>query len=297
MLERIEFYLICYGLDKSFAKKVVDYMRSYTTGSLNTEAVLNSFLMFTKEKTYPDNYDVILRDATNERTPDPVDLLSMWNGKSSHFFLNFDSSSFDFTSQQLNSTSKYGLQQVSRVLDQVIPAHAIPEILLSVSSVADALDALGDNDCREWRPNFNDLYEGSSTVTTGFGVCAVDMVALATANGIPVKGFKRTQVDNVNDVLLSGTTYISLPRNSLRRRNFHNLLPETKLFTRTGRNNPGSLELSSPFYSSGIGYIPLGFMPSSLRFKEVALRQNTVDYGIGELLDRENVDSVWEICQ
>ena len=297
MLERIEFYLICYGLDKSFAKKVVDYMRSYTTGSLNTEAVLNSFLMFTKEKTYPANYDVILRDATNERTPDPVDLLSMWNGKSSHFFLNFDSSSFDFTSQQLNSTSKYGLQQVSRVLDQVIPAHAIPEILLSVSSVADALDALGDNDCREWRPNFNDLYEGSSTVTTGFGVCAVDMVALATANGIPVKGFKRTQVDNVNDVLLSGTTYISLPRNSLRRRNFHNLLPETKLFTRTGRNNPGSLELSSPFYSSGIGYIPLGFMPSSLRFKEVALRQNTVDYGIGELLDRENVDSVWEICQ
>ena len=42
--------------------------------------------------------------------------------------------------------------KVLRVMDQVIPAHAIPEVFLTISSVADGMNALADNDCREWRP-------------------------------------------------------------------------------------------------------------------------------------------------
>ena len=296
MLERIEYYLRCYGVDKNFAKLVKTYLVNNTAESLDAKKVINNFLIYTPEKTYPPNYSEILRDATKERTPDPVSLLSMWNGKSSHFLMSFDSSTFDWQSQQLTATSKYGLTKVLKVIDQVIPAHAIPEVFLTVSSVADGLDALTDNDCREWRPNFTDLYEGSSTVTTGFGTCAVDMEALAIANGIPAKGFKRSQANNINDALLSGTTYKAAPRNSLRRRNYHNLLPETKMFTRLGRNNPGSLELSSPFYSSSVGYLPLGFMPSALKFKEVATRQNDYEFGVGTLLDTPNLDGVWDIC-
>ena len=296
LLERIEYYLRCYGVDKSFAATVKSYLVTNTSESLDARKVLNNFLIYTTEKTYPPNYARILKDVTKERTPDPVSLLSMWNGKSSHFMMSFDASTFNWQSQQLNSTSKYGLGKVLRVIDQVVPAHSIPEIFLTISSVADGMDALDDNDCREWRPNFNDLYEGSSTVTTSFGVCAVDMLALATANGIPQHKFKRTQVDNINDVLLSGTTYAAVPRNSLRRRNYHNLLPETKMFTRTGRNNPGSLQLSSTLYTSAVGYLPLGFMPSSLKFKEVATRQNDYEYGIGTLIDTQNLDAVWDIC-
>jgi len=299
MVDRIEFYLRCYGCDASFAKEVTDYIRTHTSTTVNVDQVLNNFLLFTKKKTYPPNYATILQDVTKQRTPDPASLLSLWNGKSSHFLMSLDASSFDFKTKSFGYNTSYGISKIMPILDQVIPAHAIPEILLNVSSVADVLDALGDNDCREWRPNFDDLYEGSSTVTTGFGVCAVNMAALAAANSITPHRFKRFQADNVTDVLLSGNTFQAVGdsnRNSLRRRNFHNLLPETKMFTRNGRNNPGSLELSSPYYSSGVGYLPLGFMPSSLRYKEVALSQNKNDYGIGSLLS-DNVDPVWDICQ
>ena len=296
MIQRIEYYLTCYGVGAAFAKEVTQYLINNTTNSLDEKKVINSFVLYTPEKTYPPNYATILQDVTKERTPDPANLLSMWNGKSSHFLMNFDASTFNWASQQLDSKSKYGITKVLRVLDEVLPAHAIPEILLSVSSVADGMDALLDLTCEEWRPNFNDLYEGSSTVTTGFGVCAVDMLALATANGIPQHRFKRTAVDNINDALLSGTTYASVPRNSLRRRNYHNLLPETKMFTRIGHNNPGSLELSTTYYSSSIGFIPLGFIPSSLAFATVDTRTNPNGYSVGTLLTVRALDEVWEQC-
>ena len=124
------------------------------------------------------------------------------------------------------------------------------------------------------------------------------MTALAVANGIVPNRFLRAEVDNVNDVLLSGTTFSTTDyRNSLRRRSFRHLLPETKMFTRIGRNNPGSLELSSPYYFSAIGYMPLGYVPSSLDFTGVALKTNPNRYGIGELLDRANVHPIWAICE
>ena len=304
MLDKIEKDLGCYGVDKTFATQVVEYIRSHTAGNFSFDSVLNSFLFYTKSKTYPPNYDEVLRDVTKEKTPDPVSLLSIWNGKSSHFRMNFGASDFDWGSDRLTPGSKYGLTQISRVLDQVIPAHAIPDIILGISSVADTLTGFGDLDCREWRPNFNDLYEGSSTVTTGFGVCAVNMGGLAIANSKAPHRFKRFQVDNVNDLLVSGNTFQAVGdanRNSLRRRNFHNLLPETKMFTRNGRNNPGSLQLSSAYYSSGIGYLPLGFIPSSLAFKSVDLVNNHVN-NIGQLLPRtglgaDRLPTVWEICQ
>ena len=302
MLERINYYLRCYGVDTNFANQVTDFIDVNTVKTLDTDSAINSFLFFTKEKKYAPNYDVILKNVTAERTPDPVSLLPLWNGKSSHFIINFDSSSFNFNSDALDSTAKYGLTKVVRVLNQVIPAHAIPEILVGVSSVADSLDAIDDNPCQEWRPNFYDLYEGSSTVTTGFGTCAVDMADLAVQMGLSPNRFKRTQADNINDTLLSGTQYIervngavTAARNSLRRRNYKNLLPETKMFTRGGRNNPGSLELSTSYYTSDTGYLPLGFIPSSQQFQSVALVEDTQTCGIGYLLGE--VHPVWEICQ
>ena len=298
LLERIEYYLICYGVDKAFAKQVVTFCRNNLTASLDADTVINSFLLFTKTKQYPPNYTTILRDSTKQRLVDPIKLLSLWNGKSSHFIMSFEASSFDWDGQALRSTTKYGIQKVLRVLDQVIPAHAIPKILVSVSDVADTMDAIADKDCREWRPNFTDL--GSSDITTNYAICAVDMESIAVANGIPPKRFKRGQVNNINDVLFASGVddFISVPRNSLRRRSYHNLLPETKFFTRNGRNNPGSLEMSSPsYYSSSIGYLPLGFIPSSLQFQSVALRQNPRGRGIGKLIDYDNLNAVWDICQ
>jgi len=305
MVERIGYYLKCYGVEKNFVTQIVDYIKDNLGRSLDTEKVLNNFILFTKEKTYPPNYARVIKEVTNERTPDPLSLLSMWNGKSSHFLMNFNSSDFNWYTDQRVAASRYGITKVMRVLDQVIPAHAIPQVLLSVSDVADGLDAIGDNDCREWRPNFTNLYEGSSTVTTNFETCAVNMEYVATEEGLSPHRFKRIEVDSPNDPLLSGTgetyfaanDYTAVQRNSLRRRNYHNLLPENKMFTRGGRNNPGSLELSTSYYSSGIGYLPLGFIPSSLKFQGVAVKQNPWYYKIGTLLDTEALNGVWNVCE
>ena len=298
LVERVAYYLQCYGVDKTFTASVVKYIREYTTETVDTTRILNAFLMFGTDPTYPPNYDVIIKEATKDKTPDPVSLLSLWNGKSSHFLMMFDASSFDWGSHLLSYNTHYGLSQMLKILDQVVPAHAIPEVILSLSSVIDGMDAIADNDCRELRPNFYDLYEGSSTVTTGFAVSAVDMAAMATTNGLLPNRFKRGQVEDTHDFLLSGNTFQpldSVNRNSLRRRNYHNLLPETKMFTRIGRNNPGSLTLSNSYYTSAIGYIPLGFVPSSQDFQPVNTIPNRNGYGIGRRLF--NVHPVWDICQ
>ena len=422
-LDRLQYYLSCYGVPLSLTSSVVDYIREYTTETLDTTRVVNTFLMLGTTPTYPPNYAQIIDEVTRERSPDPASLLSMWNGKSSHFMLLFDASSFDWVSHALAYNTGYGLKQVLTITDQVVPAHAIPRVILSLSSVADSMDALADNDCRELRPNFYDLYEGSSNVTTNWGVSAVNMSVAAQYIGLSPNRFKRPDVNGINDVMLSGTgdsnemydvpyawnlgaygeddpivgrfsypdvgstdpgavtelwfnnssngasnfdfttlekgsqiiliysiyqevyeltelptsstlsngviwnldnvknvpqktlnggiPYVSggrlrsctvyfqtdftpVPRNSLRRRNYHNLLPETKMFTRGGRNNPGSLELSNSYYSSATGYLPLGFIPSSLAFEPVNIIQNPNGKQIGHVLS--SVHPVWDIC-
>ena len=303
VLERIKYHLNCFGVETEYCNSVLRYLKDNTTQTLDTDQTINNFLLFTKEKQYPPNYARILKTVTQNKTPDPVSLLSLWNGKSSHFLMRFDSSSFNWTSAQLKSDAKYGIKMVKSALDQVIPAHAIPEIIVSLSAVADAMVAIADNDCREIRPNFYDLYEGSSTVTTNFGTCAVNMAEVGADNGLAPHRFKRADVESPHDPLFaSGLTNKFLadtvaPRNSLRRRNFHNLLPETKMFTRVGKNNPGSLELSTSYYSSSVGFLPLGFIPSSLKFQEIPLVQNPNGYLIGKLLDHKNLHVVWDICQ
>ena len=302
LLDRIEALLNCYGVDSSFSKSVTDYIRSYTTQTVDPIYSFNGFLVFTKEKKYPLNYEQITKNSTKERDPDPLSLLSMWSGKSSHFYLSFDASSFNWKSSSFESSSHYGLKQVQQSVDQVIPAHAIPATLLTVSTVADSVSGVKDNDCREVRPNFNDLYEGSSTVTTNFGVTSVNMNSRAVAMGISPNRFVRGDVESPNDYLFASAATGTGPegafdvspatsRNSLRRRNYRYLLPETKMFTRIGRNSPGNL--SASYEGSGYGYIPLGFVPSTLSWTPVALKSDD----FGSLIDETNLHGIWGICQ
>ena len=307
MIDRLEALLTCYGVDKAFAQSVCDYIRSYTSETVDPMFGANGLLFFTKAQTHPPNHSVITKHASKERHPDPLTLLTLWNGKSSHFYVSFDASSFDWNSVALDANSAYSLKNVQRVLDEVVPAHAIPETVLTVSTVSDEASGLKDNDCREVRPNFTDLYTGSSMVTTNFGACCVDMAQVGAAYGITNHKFVRSQVENINDPLFaSGATgpgggdFAAVRRNSLRRRNYHFLLPETKMFTRTGRNNPGSLELSTTYYSTGIGYIPLGFIPSALDFQPVALwdiEATDSPSKFTPLIDRYNLHAVWGICE
>jgi hypothetical protein len=293
--DRIEFWLKCYGVDSAFAVSVSRYIKEYTNESLDDSRLKNSFLLLGDAPTYAPNYSVVINNATKESTPDPLSLLSLWNGKSSNFLISFDSSSFDWTTNDLRYDTFYGLGEVLPIIEQVVPAHAIPELLVSLSSVVDSMDAINDNDCREVRPNYYDYYEGSSQVTTNFDGSAIDMEFLATN----AKKFKRSDVDSPIDLLhtgsLAATDYTPVKRNSLRRRSYKNVLPETKMFVRSGRNNPGSLEFSNSYYDTNLGYLPLGYVASELGFQAQALRSNPVAPYLGNLLSR--ISPVWEICQ
>tara|TARA_R110000782_G_scaffold102791_4_gene190149 strand:+ start:20651 stop:25036 length:4386 start_codon:yes stop_codon:yes gene_type:complete len=296
MSDRIEFWLKCYGVDSAFAEAVSSYIKDYTNESVENSRLKNSFLLLGNAPTYAPNYSVVINNATKNSIPDPISLLSLWNGKSSNFLVSFDSSSFDWASNDLRYDTFYGLGEILPIIEQVVPAHAIPEILVSLSSVEDSLEAINDNDCREIRPNYYDVYEGSGQVTTNFDGSALDMELLAGANS---KHFRRGDVDDPTDLLhtgsLAATDYTPVKRNSLRRRSYKNTLPETKLFMRNGRNNPGSLEFSSATYDSNLGYLPLGYIVSELGFKSQALAVNTVSPFIGNLIKR--IEPVWEICQ
>jgi hypothetical protein len=289
MLERIEYYLKCYGVPKAFAEQVTSFITTDTNYNTDIASVINNFVIFTKERKYAPNYDEIVKAATGNREIDQVSLLTLWNGKSSHFLISLAASSFDFSSRQLNSDGSYGVRKLRSVVNEVAPAHAIPDILLTVSDTTDSASGVQDNPCYDVNSRFTSLYEGSSHVA-GYAVCAVAMND---------NRFKRTEVDNIDDSLFDsgGNTYLSLPRNSLRRRNFRNLLPETRMVSRNGTGSPGKLETSSTFWSTTSAVNILGFIPSSLDFAHVPTKQNTIGNGIGTLLDYKNVPEVWDICE
>lgn len=303
MLEKIEYYLVCYGVDKKFARILVDYIRLHTVRTLERSDSINGFLFYTKQQKYPLNFSSIVQEVTTERTPDPVDLLNLWNGKSSHFLLQFNASSFNWDSYLLSATTAYGVKQVARAVDEVAPAHAIPEILLTVCSVDDSASGIVDNACIEIQPNFHDLYEGSGSVTTNFAVSALDMAYVATVTtGMSPNRFTRNDVKYPYNNLLSGVGaaadqfLTSTRRNTLRRRNYKNLFPESGCFTRLGNSSPGRLEVSSSLYAfvtSSTGYYSLGFMPSALKYAPVPVYSDT----FGDLLNISALDGVWSICQ
>ena len=296
MLERIEYYLKCYGVEDAFAESLTKYVKDNNSYSTDVTTVINNFIIFTKERKYAPNYAEVLKAATKNRDIDPVSLLTLWNGKSSHFLISLESSSFDFSSRKFNSDGVYGLRKLKSVVDEVAPAHAIPNILLTVSDVADSASGIQDTPCFSIAAGFDSLY-GVSSILAGGESKAVDMEDLAT---IP-KRFKRVDVDNLNDPLLASgvTSVINVPRNSLRRRSFRNLLPETKMYTRNGTSSPGKLELSSSYQDllPDDRAVSLGFIASSLKFASVPFSQSTIDYGIGTLLDHKSIPSVWDICE
>ena len=289
MLERIEYYLKCYGVPTEFAEQVTTFITENTNFNTDVASVINNFVVFTKERKYAPNYEEVVKAATGNREIDQVSLLTLWNGKSSHFLISLAASSFDFSSRKLNSDGSYGIRKLRSVVNEVAPAHAIPDILLTVSDTTDSASGIQDNPCYGVNARFTSLYEGSSHVA-GYAVCAVDMSD---------NRFKRTEVDNINDALFAsgGSTYLSLPRNSIRRRNFRNLLPESRMVTRNGTGSPGKLEMSSTFWSTTSAVNPLGYIASTLDFAHVPTVQNTIGNGIGTLLDHKNIPDVWDICE
>lgn len=252
--------LRCYGVSESLADSLIEYIIDNT---LNNEVIFSTesqWVFFTSSIQYPPNYAEVLRSPTLNRS----EYLPLWNGRSSHFSMLFDATSFDFSKiKDETPDSPLALRDIVLGVDQVIPAHSIPNIVLSISDAIETVSAIPDP-CLYVEPYAQECRDGSAQVITNYGVSGANMAA---GN----KVFKRPAVDDINDSLFHASP-INVPRNTLRRRNYKNLIPKLNFYTRSGFNMPHTLDPSNLYepqinlgYNFSAGeYVPIPDPVSSL---------------------------------
>lgn len=272
--------LKCFQVDPTFADQVGDYI---TSGAVTTETnigSLNEFLMFFSSVQNPPNYDEVMFSISDYEK----NLLSLWNGKSSHIFLDFDEASFDFRKSTLESDSKYALYETARVAQEYSPAHTIPRVNLNASAVDEFISS-----------STNFVYAAIDKDDTRAGYSSGSVLGNAEISGVSITStrsgpdafstFKRDQVNGVDTQLSSTASIVGPARRALRRRNFRYLLPTEGYYDRTGFNGPASYDPSviERSMASSLGELTLGYVASAGRFFPIE--------------DHANISGVWHICE
>ena len=278
LVERLK----CFQVEGGFAEQVGDFLVSSAATDTDNINSLNEFLMFFSSVQLPPNYgDVIENISDYEKN-----VLSLWNGKSSHIFLDFDNTDFNFRKNTLESDSKYALYETARVAQEFTPAHTIPKVNLNASA---------DDTFESSSTRFS--YLGLDDQDTRVGYSSGTVLANAEISGVLIgpspfdpgrdgyKTFKRDRVDSLDEDLSSTNSIVGPARRAIRRRNLKFLLPEEGYYDRTGFNGPTSydpsvIENSMP---SSLGELTLGYVASAGKFHPVE--------------DHRNVSGVWNICE
>lgn len=276
LVERLK----CFKVREDFANEVGDFIvRSAVTDDSDL-GTLNEFLMLFSSIQTPPNFDEVMLSISDYEK----NILPLWNGKSSHLFVNFDNTDFDFAKTTLEGDGRYALYEAARTAREFAPAHAITRVNLTASA--------------------DELFEASSTRMEYLGLDHDDTRASYTSasifgnfeySGVSMElnsefnKFQRKDADSLTDTLLSNTTTVtdlgSVARRALRRRNLKYLLPHEGYYDRTGFNgpvsyDPSTLEESMP---SSLGELTLGYVASAGKFHPV--------------VDPVNPSGVWDICE
>ena len=279
----LEEKLACFGVSDSFAISFGNYLRNNTYKLSDVYGSFNDFLMFFSGIQYPTNYFEIL--DMNQGLD--YDILSLWNSKSSHVLINYSATDFNFTKRSITGDGKYALTQTKEILNKFLPAHAVPLILLDASSpVEDYTTSTTSFDTIEYKQQ-QTMYSLSAGVFAGGESSGINIRSLFTGTLTPegLTTFKREEINDLSDLLVSSTNYTNTtPRKSLRRRNYKFVLPQEKYYDRTGFNQPISFDGSSAFAREFThGHTILGFIPSANSFYPVA--------------DYTNPSGVWDRCE
>ena len=251
--------LSCFGISSSFLDKMFGYIQSHTcSGSDDDIDIQNSFIFYTSSVSSAPNFSTVLDDLGNLKAK----YLSLWQGKSSHFDALFYAPDYTYSKYFANKDTNLGLQRALRIMDTLVPAHAIPRTKLIASfeeSVAQTVYPCIYN-------NFliKDLIIASGALNA-YEVSGTNMGSTQLSS----TGMSRFLVDSLEDTLINSNSTISAPRNNLRRRNLKYLLPNVTYYDRTGDNMPlsfypSSLERSLP--ASGGGMELLGYDFSACEF-------------------------------
>ncbi len=292
LVERLK----CFKVKDSFADEVGNFIVSSAVTSETDLGALNEFLMFFSSTQTPPNFDDVMLSISDYEN----NLLPLWNGKSSHLFINFSDTDFDFSKTTLEGDGKYALYEAARVAKEFSPAHTITRVNLTASAEEEVFDVsstrfhylgLDHGDTRALYTSAAAFgnFEFSGT-TMAFAAGGGDDADLGSDDGRGgLNTFKRGNVNEFTDLLISSTASItdqsSVARRALRRRNLKYLLPLEGYYDRTGFNgpvsyDPSTLEESMP---SSLGELTLGYVASAGKFYPV--------------VDPINPSSVWSECE
>ena len=278
MIDTIADKLVCYGVPQTFAIQVSDYIRYNIYQRTDDTALKSGWLFFTSGSTYAPNWNSTIQDISNNR----VEYLSLWNGKSSHFKVLLDASSFDFNKTSLEADSRETIRIVGQAAKEFSPADAIPDIIARLAEE----DTYNNSQLVDFKYLSYPTKDAHLLYTSGAGLSRYGASALVMntykrgLNSQPT--FNRENADSIIDSLTSpSSTTGNLPRRAHRRRNLKNLLPTTELFyTYDGFNTPVHW---IDFNPGNQFYMPLGFIPSSLKYTPVP--------------DHNNIPAVYSICE
>jgi hypothetical protein len=270
IIEFIKDRLVCFGVSQTFANDFESYLVANAL-DLDDEPRTSSFLLFTSGYNDPPNLSNLIASGYNEK----FEYVTLWSGKSSHFKIKYDASSFDFDDTSIDTSGAGGAFLVaSKVAKDFTPAHAIPLISLDIAYVdniglqASSLPLItplcNEQETRNSRNHF----------TSGVYFNSYMRDVRTDGNVLP-RGYANN-VDSTNVLDASNATYI--PRTSLRRRNYEKLLPNAGYYDRTGFNMPVAFDMAS-----SISGLPLGYAPLSGSFTPVT--------------DHVNLPSIWKQCE
>jgi|GEM_PF-6916709 len=256
MIQAIMDRLVCFGVPRSFAEKVRDYI---TENIIDTDEEIraSSWLFFTSGYTPPPNLEDLILNSNSNRS----EYASLWSGKSSHFKLDLNSSNFDFGKKIDEVGSGGAVILASKAINEFSPAHAIPLINLNLSSI----DKVESEEYNLPIVNINGIEVlETNKIQSNYQASALNIGAYKRNTGVGTN-FNRFELNTLASKAYTNSVSLnSIPRNSIRRRNYDKLLPKNGYYDRTGFNMPVSFDMSS-----SLSGIPLGFIPSSLKFESI----------------------------
>jgi hypothetical protein len=274
LVERLVERLKCLGVRRAFADQLSSFLIDAAVTTSSTLGDLNNFLMFFTEAQIPPNFDYVLENIDQYYK----NLIPLWNGKSSHLFVDFQADDFDFAKTTIEGDSRYAVIESARVINEFAPAHAIPDIVVTASALEDYTTSAATFE-------YLGLDHDDTLVTTASGVFSnyeFSGAAMSFAGGGGdgdqgsndgrggLNTFKR--FDSIDGDLFSSVAAITtVPRRAHRRRNFKYALPKAGYYDRTGFNGPVSFDPSAleNSYPSSLGELVLGYVASAGKFHPV----------------------------
>lgn len=265
--------LACFGVTSSFAIQVGNFIRENTIDATDDIREGNGWLIFTPDMEVAPNYDSVLLDPQNNRE----EALSIWSGKSSHYKLLFNASSFDFSKDTLETDSRTAILEASRIADTFSPAHAIQDTRVFLADLDDYTASAVSIPILDFVRNELmlgvDLYNTQKAYFRG-SVSATNM-SLDASTYTP----RRDTLNQLQVSAFTTTNVVSKARNTYRRRNYKYTPQMVNYYSLDGANMPTSWDGSTVETSwsndlgstddGSTGFLPLGFIPSSLSYHPV----------------------------